>query len=339
MPLPSLTQPQPIASSSSTTFVILPPSLTQPSTKQQRKQDGDEIHDNFLIEEMDNATDLCAWARKEADVKWVEEHCKEMEREEKQCFVLHWFDSDNTAVKMEWVSKCPYYPQWQLADDPELVASLGTDIRKIEVYNECLQCWIPTALSHTISLESGCHVFLRRYDVMQCNDFPELLTASKHISRPHHLWFNMRGERDIVQTKLKAKQEWVPLSDPEAEVEIIKIPTSPICKVKCEWEESHELFSTPVYPRLTVEDFNSCHGASISSIIISLSSSPIHETFSMSISSSSSSHHSTTLVETPAITPIPVPNYNSAKPWQVWPHGMHTIDMVAGFRQMDDKHL
>ncbi|KAG1801320.1 hypothetical protein EV424DRAFT_1545433 [Suillus variegatus] len=67
---------------------------------------------------------------------------------------------DNAAVKVKWVSKCPYYPQWQLADNPELVASLGADIHKIEVYDEHLQCWIPTALTHTISLESGCNVFL-----------------------------------------------------------------------------------------------------------------------------------------------------------------------------------
>jgi hypothetical protein len=46
------------------------------------------------------------------------------------------YPKDNAAVKVEWVSKYPYYPQWQLVDDPELVASLGTDIHKIEVYDK-----------------------------------------------------------------------------------------------------------------------------------------------------------------------------------------------------------
>jgi hypothetical protein len=39
------------------------------------------------------------------------------------------------------------------------------------------------------------------------------------------------------------------------------------------------------------------------------------------------------------ITAIPVTHYDPAKPWQVWPYGMHTIDMVAGFWQMDNKQL
>jgi hypothetical protein len=39
------------------------------------------------------ATDLRAWARQEADDKRVEERRKEMEREARQRFVLHWFDA------------------------------------------------------------------------------------------------------------------------------------------------------------------------------------------------------------------------------------------------------
>ncbi|KAG2152953.1 hypothetical protein DEU56DRAFT_908128 [Suillus clintonianus] len=312
------------------------------------------------------ATDLRARARQEADDKRVEERRKEMEREAKQHFVLHWFDSDDAAVRVEWVSKCPYYPQWQLADDPELVASLGTDIQKIEVYDAHLQRWIPTALTHTISLESGCHIFLRRYGVTQCDRFQELLMASKYVSRPRHLRLNMRGERDVVRTKLKAKREQAPLLDPEAEIiEIMSSP--PVSKVKREREESSELALTPVRPRLTAEDFNSRYATSMSPTpspllfrsrsIISPSSSPPRDTISMSFSSSASSvisltssHHSTAPVKVrthqraistkePAITAIPVPDYDPAKLWQVWPHGMYTIDMVAGFQQMDDKRL
>ncbi|KAG1731955.1 hypothetical protein EDD22DRAFT_852808, partial [Suillus occidentalis] len=288
------------------------------------------------------ATDLRARARQEADNKRVEERRKEMEREARQHFVLHWFDADNAAVKVEWVSKCPYYPQWQLADDPELVASLGTDIHKIEVYDEHFRCWIPTALTHTISLESGCHLFLRCYGVIQCDGFQELLTASKHTSHPRHLRFNMTGEHDIVRTKLKAKRE------------IIEILSSPVITVKREREESCELAFTPMRPRLDVEDFNSHYATSMSptpSPLLIRSGSPPRDTFSMSYSSSTSSVLSVAsrILQTaptrqqpttiPTITAIPVPHYDPAKPWQVWPHGMHTIDMVAGFRQMDDKQL
>ncbi|KAG1812461.1 uncharacterized protein BJ212DRAFT_1483099 [Suillus subaureus] len=161
------------------------------------------------------ATDLHAQARQEADDKQVEECRKEMEREVRQHFALHWFDADNAAVKVEWVSKCPYYPQWQLANDPELITSLGTDIHKIK---------------------SGCHLFLHCYGVIQCDGFQELLMASKHTSRPHHLWFNMTGEHDVMRKKLKAKQE------------IIEIPSSLVITAKHEWEESSELAFTPMCP-------------------------------------------------------------------------------------------
>ncbi|KAG1725133.1 hypothetical protein EDD22DRAFT_961690 [Suillus occidentalis] len=254
------------------------------------------------------ATDLRAWARQEADNKHVEERRKEMEREVRQHFVLHWFDADNAAVKVEWVSKCPYYPQWQLADDPELVTSLGTDIHKIEVYDEHFRCWIPTALTHTISLESGCHLFLRRYGVIQCDGFQELLTASKHTLRPRHLRFNMTGECDIVRTKLKAKRE------------IIEIPSSPVITVKCEREESCELAFTPMRLR---------YATSMSptpSPLLIRSGSPPRDIFSMSYSSSTSSvlsvasSHPTTAptrqqpTTIPTITAILVPHYDPAKP-------------------------
>jgi len=159
----------------------------------------------------------------------------------------------------------------------------------------------------------------------------------------------MTGKRDVVRTKLKAKRE------------IIEIPSSPVITVKRKREESTELAFTPMRPRLDVEDFNSRYATSVSPTpspllirsgsTISLTSSPPCDTFSMSDSLSTSSVLSVVSLPhasaptrrqpttVPTITTIPVPHYDPAKPWQVWPHGMHTIDMVAGFRQMDDKQL
>jgi hypothetical protein len=39
---------------------------------------------------------------------------------------------------MQWVLHCPFFPQYKLADDVMLVESLGTDISRIEVYDERL---------------------------------------------------------------------------------------------------------------------------------------------------------------------------------------------------------
>jgi hypothetical protein len=128
---------------------------------------------------------------------------------------------------------------------------------------------------HIIFLESGCHLFLRCYGVIQCDGFQELLTASKHTLHPYHLRFNMTGKRNVMRTKLKAKRE------------IIKIPSSPVITVKYEWKESCELAFTLMHPRLDVEDFNSCYATSMSptpSLLLIRSGSPLRDTFSMSYS-------------------------------------------------------
>jgi hypothetical protein len=78
---------------------------------------------------------------------------------------------DDAPVLVEWVSKGPYYPQWQLADNPELIALLGENVRKIEVYEDHGNHWIPVGLSHTFLLESGCNIFIRCYGVSHCWDF------------------------------------------------------------------------------------------------------------------------------------------------------------------------
>jgi hypothetical protein len=90
----------------------------------------------------------------------------------------------------------------------------------------------------------------------------------------------MTGKHDVVQMKLKAKQE------------IIEIPSSPVITVKHEWEESCELAFTPMCLRLDVEDFNSRYATSMSptpSLLLIHSGSPPHDTFSISYSSSTSS--------------------------------------------------
>ncbi|KAG1764942.1 hypothetical protein EDD22DRAFT_845643 [Suillus occidentalis] len=207
--------------------------------------------------------DLHAHAQQEAEEQRVKLYCKEMEREVKQHFVLHWYvletmpegcirkeglglslytvsltrihtseqtrnvgryrsvhrmvvdvwisnwmmdrgsranptDGwevgfriwdmiDDAPVLVEWVFKCPYYPQWQLTDNPELIALLGENMWKIEVYKDCSNHWIQAGLSHTFSLESGCNIFSCHFGVLHCRDFQELLNISRQGTRPCHL--------------------------------------------------------------------------------------------------------------------------------------------------------
>jgi hypothetical protein len=61
---------------------------------------------------------------------------------------------------MQWAVHCPYFPQYQLSDDPTLVNSLGRNIEKINVFEESFMCWTPSMLAHPFTLDSGCHVFI-----------------------------------------------------------------------------------------------------------------------------------------------------------------------------------
>lgn len=162
---------------------------------------------------------------------------------------------DDAPVLVEWVSKCPYYPQWQLTDDPELIALLGENVRKIEVYKDRSNRWIPVGLSHTFSLESGCNIFIRHYGVLHCRDFQELLNISRQGTRPHHLRFNMTGECDAVRTKLKHKDT----------ILMAEAGNTP-AQAKRQCKESSEVeTSTPTQPRLAIEaDFDSRRATSLS---------------------------------------------------------------------------
>ncbi|KAG2109514.1 hypothetical protein DEU56DRAFT_905628 [Suillus clintonianus] len=152
------------------------------------------------------AGDLNARAQEEISSKMVSERRKEMERAAKQRFVLYWFDADDAPVIMQWVTHCPFFPQYQLSDDPTLLQSLGDDIQKIDVFEASFMRWIPSVLTHTFTLDSGCHVFIRRHSVTECADFDGLFKSSKLLNRPSHARFNIKGERDGVRWKKKQPQ-------------------------------------------------------------------------------------------------------------------------------------
>ncbi|KAG1809234.1 hypothetical protein EV424DRAFT_1543115 [Suillus variegatus] len=130
--------------------------------------------------------DLNARAREEIESKRVSEHRKEMERASRQRFVLYCFDADNTPVSMQWAVHCPYFPQYQLSDDLALVNSLGSNIEKIDVFEESFMRWIPSTLAHPFTLDSGCHVFIRRHGVTECSGATSMNNSVKPSGFWHH---------------------------------------------------------------------------------------------------------------------------------------------------------
>ncbi|KAG2348641.1 hypothetical protein BDR05DRAFT_996015 [Suillus weaverae] len=168
------------------------------------------------------ALDLHVRAQQEIDEGKIAEHCKEMECAVKQHFILNWFDADDEPVVMQWVLNCPFFPQYQLTDDLVLIESLGTDISKIDVYEECFARWIPAALSHTFTLTTGGHIFICCHGVTQCEGFDELYRVSKQSVWPPHMCSNMKGQCDALHAAAKQSLPTV-TTNCDSDVEIIEV--------------------------------------------------------------------------------------------------------------------
>lgn len=169
----------------------------------------------------------------------MSERRKEMERAARQRFVLYWFDTDNMPASIQWTVHCPYFPQYQLSDDPALVDSLGTNIEKINVFEESFMRWIPSILTHPFTLDLGCHIFIRRHGVTECSDFDELFRSSKLMTRPSHMRFNMKGEHDSIRKKTKQRQTSIAASSSDVEIlddEILLTPKLALGKRR--WAQS-----------------------------------------------------------------------------------------------------
>ncbi|KAG1904179.1 uncharacterized protein F5891DRAFT_1184362 [Suillus fuscotomentosus] len=262
------------------------------------------------------AGDLNTRAREAIESTRVAGRRKEMERKAKQHFVLYWFDADNAPVLMQWVMHCPYFPQYQLSDDPALVASLGDNILKIDVFEEHFMWWIPSALTYPFTLDLWCHIFIQCHSVTDCSDFNDLFKSSKLVARPTHMRFNMKGECDSLHKTNKQQQASAAASSSDVEI-IDDTQLTP----KPTLGKHHRLATPPLSPTQLLSDsdndFDTCLTRSMSPtppLIMSSSSSPVEST--------------------PRVIPVHIPIYNPAKPRQRWLHGMYTVDMAIGFQQM-----
>ncbi|KAG2751906.1 hypothetical protein P692DRAFT_20725628 [Suillus brevipes Sb2] len=279
------------------------------------------------------AGDLNARAQEEISSKMVSERRKEMERAAKQRFVLYWFDADDAPVIMQWVTHCPFFPQYQLSDDPTLLQSLGDDIQKIDVFEASFMRWIPSVLMHTFTLDSGCHVFIQRHGVTECADFDGLFKSSKLLNRPSHARFNIKGERDGV--RWKKKQPQTASSDVEIVDDVQLTPKRSLGKHRWNPSPGQE---TPTPTRACFDlqeddfnyhDFDSRRAASLSPTPPLVTTKP-----------TSQPAHPSKIQQPapPSIIPVHVLVYNPAKR-QGWPHAMYTLDITVGFQQMDNVNL
>ncbi|KAF8131121.1 hypothetical protein EV363DRAFT_1398922 [Boletus edulis] len=182
------------------------PSLVRPATSRHltRKQP-------HITNQLDPlwSEDLQQLAKQRSERDRISEQRRQMQLASQQWFILHWYD--------------------------KLVAWLGDNIVKIEVFEDQLMRWITTDLQHTFTLEPKCHLFLHRYGVTDCQHFDEELQVAKQQSRPRHLHFNMTAERQALRQKEKQKARLSTTMGPEDsdnEVEIIEdVDATPVPRV------------------------------------------------------------------------------------------------------------
>lgn len=241
-------------------------------------------------------------------------------------------------MQSQWITTCLYYPQYRLSDDPDLVASLNMD--RIEIFDVDSQRWIGGPLNFDFTLKTDCHSFIRRLGVVCCQDFEVLLGQSKRQSRPGHLRHNMKGERDDVRAKLKARRG-VFSEESDSDIEIISVRK----RAREESIEISDCTSTRVCTDsriLSLSPSPTCFSPPpTSSLLSSLpkqGGSALLTPTASSLPRDFSSPPPPAQDSTPTITQVQVPAYDH-NGREVWPAGMYTVDMAAGFRQMKDKHL
>jgi hypothetical protein len=71
-------------------------------------------------------------------------------------------------------------------------------------YNPAIHTWSKVPIGHIITLTPGEHIYLKGYDVSNCQEFDRLLSASQHAGEPHFSK-NLPYERTYVRQTLKAK--------------------------------------------------------------------------------------------------------------------------------------
>ncbi|KAG6375796.1 hypothetical protein JVT61DRAFT_2649 [Boletus reticuloceps] len=318
-------------------MVTLPPPLPLPA------HCGPTGRQPRITQQLDKLwmSDLATRAQNEVEAQKVAARRQEMEKQSRQRFCLHWFDQDNVPAQSQWISNCLYYPQYRLTDDPDLLASLNMD--RIEIFDMDSQRWIGAPLNFDFTLKSDCHLFLRRLGVVQCHDLDVLLAQLKQQSRPGHLRHNMKGKQDAVRTKLKGKHT-IFSEESDSDIEFISVRKRPR-------EESIEISDrTPTRVRidphiLSLSPLPTCFSPPpISSQLSSLSSpkggsSALLTPVASSLSGNDFLSLPPSVSEAPlTITQVEVPAYDP-NGHEVWPAGMYTVDMAAGFRQMKEKHL
>ncbi|KAF8801528.1 hypothetical protein BYT27DRAFT_7261857 [Phlegmacium glaucopus] len=279
-------------------------------------------------------------------------------------FRIVWWGQSNQDPAVFVVQECPHWPKWKIADSPTTLTRLGAGL--VQFYDFAHPIWIECAPTYSHTVRTDGYLFLRRAGV-ECKDFEQQLTITIHKT-PHARYF-MTNERKSVKTALNIKKKAdANLSSSDGEVEIIETTVlrrrqaSPLKRsINQEPITNTILSKRPRLSPLIIPGPSA--GSSINNPLrISDSpSSPLSPPSSSTTTSALStksffplsalSSRSTTPPILPRPTPPPAMSSPALKfadiaspitgpppfmPGKPWPSNMYVIDMVYGFRQMDE---
>ncbi|KAJ7497861.1 hypothetical protein B0H11DRAFT_2189956 [Mycena galericulata] len=243
-----------------------------------------------------------------------------------QRFTLVYFDSDAIPPTIIVVDDCPRWPTYVLTT--EMLKGLGRDIYDLDRFSPDHGVWIGINANYVHEVSTDCVVILRRRGIRGLREDETIQTFFPSKGNPAHLRYNLTGERSALraQYKQKGKQagkegtdRYFVVSDSDSNTDVEVVADLREVSTSRKRQLNQDPGSSPARrrPRLFINT---------SPLIISDS-----PPSSSAPSSSALYPASRSVASTPATTPPPSAH--------VWPYGMHTVDMAAGFLRMDEDEL
>ncbi|KAF8957606.1 hypothetical protein BDZ97DRAFT_1706816 [Flammula alnicola] len=281
-----------------------------------------------------------------------------------QRFRVIWWGQSKKAPVFFIVQACPQWPKWRITDCSSTFKRVGD--ASLEFYDLQHNIWLECPVSCPHLVKTDGYLLLRRSGVI-CEDFETQLAVATR--RPSTSRVYMSTARKDLKRKGKARAI-DNVEDTEGEVEIVESFGSSK-KKKIKQEPDVEIVFSPTCPLLSplANPGLSPTGLSVNNPIsildsprlspslpsfLGMSTDPVQSFVSWSAASRSVTpilaipvSVSGTPLSTTATTPSPAPGiYDIASPLTgppprmpgstcTWPSNMYVVDMVYGFRRMD----
>jgi phosphotransferase system IIB component len=226
-------------------------------------------------------------------------------------FNLVFWDDDNRDAAIICIHDCPQWPIFILHSSPDILKRLGEDITDIDLYHLKHRVWVQIDLTYPHSISTDAYIFLRRRGV-QCVDLDNLI---ERFSKPAaRIRLDMHLERQMARNKLKKnKKGKVVAEESDSDIEFV-MGQSAIKRRRIKQELNLE------YPPLWCKE-----------VALPLTGPGSSASFPISIPNTPTSYlppcHPSSRSSSPVVHPVPT---------RPWPAGMFMVDMVHGFRRMDN---